>query len=136
MAFAFSPLLCPHRHGQTLRPAVPQGERYGFTTFRLSSMSGQVPAIDRRVYGSRQRSYKPLYPPSVPFWLKRISHFRFFTMTIFIADSLIFHHADYLALIRLMATRKVLPSRFAPHTLRYFVTLSRPLLIQACRFIR
>ena len=74
--------------------------------------------------------------PHYRFWLKRVSHFRFFTYDDLYRRFKYFHHADYLALIRLMAARKVRLSRFAPHTLRCFVTLSGPLLIQARRFIR
>jgi len=49
-----------------------------------------VPAIDREAYGSRERNYQTLFPPPVPFWFKRSSHFRLFYMTIFIADSNVF----------------------------------------------
>ena len=50
----------------------------------------RVSALDREAYGSRKRIWKALFPPPLPFWLKRNSHLRLFRITIFIADSNVF----------------------------------------------
>ena len=44
------------------------------------------------------------------------------------------HPTDYLALIRLVAARRVRLLRLIPRALRHFVSLSEPLFIQAPRF--
>jgi len=44
-AFAFSTILCPHRQQHSLRSACPEGQRYGFTVFRLSNKSKVRPCL-------------------------------------------------------------------------------------------
>ena len=39
-AFASSSILFPHRHRQTLQSDVPEGERYGVSTFHLQEYIG------------------------------------------------------------------------------------------------
>src|SRR5229473_4084385 len=87
--------LCPQSFariamGKALRLAVPEGSDTGFPRSACESMSGQAPAVDRAAYGSRERVVKTLFPPPLPFWLKRNSHFRLFRITTFIADSHVF----------------------------------------------
>ena len=86
--------------------------------------------------GHESAHQKTLFPPPLPFWFKRKSHFRLFHIDDLYRRFKCFHHTDYLALIRLVAARRVRLSRLIPRTLRCFVTLSEPLFIQAPRFTR
>lgn len=49
-----------------------------------------LPFLGREAYGSRKRNRETLFPPPVPFWFERSSHFRSFNLTTLTADSNVF----------------------------------------------
>jgi hypothetical protein len=93
-----------------------------------------VPAVDRGTGRITRADYQAALPIPVTFWFKRISHFRLSMNNDLYRRFTCVHHTDYLALIRLVAARRVRLLRLIPRALRRFVTLSEPLFIQAPRF--
>ena len=117
-----------------LAVCCPRRERYGVSTFRLFEFIGLGACSrpgDLRITRAEQIAALPI---SITFWFKRVSHFRLSMNNDLYRRFTCVHHTDYLALIRLVAARRVRLLRLIPRALRRFVALSGPLFIQAPRF--
>lgn len=86
-AFAFSALPCPHRPQRSLRSVCPEGQRYGFTVFRVVRMNGLGSASSPVACLSVLLHYLRSSPRYIPFWVRPVSAFGLLTITTFISSS-------------------------------------------------
>lgn len=87
-AFAFSTFLYPHHQQHSLRSACPAGRRYGLTVFHVNNKSGLGSAFPPVVVLSAQPKTGKGLSDYVAFWLKPVSIFGLFAITVFISSSL------------------------------------------------
>lgn len=87
-AFAFSTFLYPHRQQHSLRFACPKGQRYGLTVFHMSNRGELGSAFSPVVVMSAQPQTERELSNYIAFWLKPVSIFGLFAITVFISSSL------------------------------------------------